>query len=136
MSNASDIHEITVPRPFDEVLHEAHEILKASGMTIFAEIDHATAARDIGMELPATVVIVYGNPKAGTPVMQQFPNAALDLPLRVLLREVSPSATVVALHPIADALEAAGAPPELGERLLPGQRLLLDRFQPSVTGEA
>ncbi|MGO4355126.1 DUF302 domain-containing protein [Rhizobium sp. RAF36] len=136
MSNQINIHELAVPRPFCDVRREVHDILKSAGMTIFAEIDHAVAAKDVGLELPATVVIVYGNPKGGTPVMQEFPNAALDLPLRVLLRETSPSATVVALHPIADTLKAAGAPPELAERLSPGQRLLLDRLQPSVTGKA
>lgn len=52
--------------------------------------DHASAAKEVGLDLPATVVVIYGNPKGGTPVMQEFPNAALDLPLRVLVREASP----------------------------------------------
>jgi uncharacterized protein (DUF302 family) len=50
-------------------------------------IDHAAAARAAGLEMPATQVIIFGNPKAGTPLMQAVPDIALDLPLRVLVRD-------------------------------------------------
>lgn len=135
MSDVTNILELSLARPFDDVRHEIVDVLTSSGMTIFAEIDHSAAARDVGLELPFTVVVIYGNPKGGTPVMQAFPNAALDLPLRVLVRQTSPTTTVVALHPIADALEAAGAPVNVAERLAAAQAGLLDRLRLSVAGE-
>ena len=55
------------------------------GMTIAARIDHATAAAKVGMELRPTEVLIFGNPKAGTPLMQVAQTVAIDLPLRVLV---------------------------------------------------
>jgi uncharacterized protein (DUF302 family) len=59
----------------------------SKGMKIFARIDQAAEAAAVGLELRPTILILFGNPKAGTPLMQQFPNLALDLPLRVLVWE-------------------------------------------------
>ena len=55
------------------------------GLTVFAQIDHAAAARAVGMELADEVVVVFGNPRAGTPLMQQDPRIGIELPLRLLL---------------------------------------------------
>jgi uncharacterized protein (DUF302 family) len=54
-------------------------------VTVFATIDQAAAARDAGLGLRDTVLIVFGNPAAGTPVMEAVPMAALDLPLKLLV---------------------------------------------------
>jgi uncharacterized protein (DUF302 family) len=54
-------------------------------LTVFAEIDHAAAARDVGLELSGEAVVVFGNPRAGTPLMQSNPRVGIDLPLRVLI---------------------------------------------------
>jgi uncharacterized protein (DUF302 family) len=56
-----------------------------NGMTILARIDHAAAAAAVGMELRPTEVLIFGNPKGGTPVMQQTQTAAIDLPLKALV---------------------------------------------------
>jgi uncharacterized protein (DUF302 family) len=55
------------------------------GIAVFARIDHAAAAREVGLELQDEQVIVFGNPKAGTPLMQDDPAIGLELPLRVLV---------------------------------------------------
>jgi uncharacterized protein (DUF302 family) len=55
------------------------------GMTIFATIDQRAAARSVGQELRETVLVLFGNPAAGTPVMDAAPLAGLDLPLKVLV---------------------------------------------------
>jgi len=55
------------------------------GQTVFATIDQSEAARGVGLELRDTVLIVFGSPKAGTPVMDAQPLAALDLPLKLLV---------------------------------------------------
>jgi uncharacterized protein (DUF302 family) len=57
------------------------------GATIIAVVDHAAAAQAAGMSMPATQVIIFGNPKAGTPLMQAVPEVAIDLPLRVMVRD-------------------------------------------------
>lgn len=63
------------------------EAIKRRGLTIFARIDHAAAASDAGLSLPPEEVVVFGNPLAGTPLMQEDRRIGLELPLRVLLWE-------------------------------------------------
>jgi uncharacterized protein (DUF302 family) len=55
------------------------------GMAVLARIDHAQAAAKVGMELRPTEVLVFGNPKAGTPLMQQSQTMGIDLPLKILV---------------------------------------------------
>lgn len=62
-------------------------IAKEKGMAIFARIDHAAGAKEVGMKMPAAQVMIFGNPKGGTPLMLASPGAALDLPLRVAVWE-------------------------------------------------
>jgi uncharacterized protein (DUF302 family) len=57
------------------------------GATVVAVVDHAAAAQATGLTMPATQVIIFGNPKAGTSLMQAVPELAIDLPLRVLVRD-------------------------------------------------
>jgi uncharacterized protein (DUF302 family) len=59
--------------------------LQRRGITLFATVDHAAGARGVGLELSDEVVLVFGNPAAGTPLMQADPRAGLDLPLRILV---------------------------------------------------
>lgn len=63
------------------------DALRDRGIEIFATIDHKQNAEDAGLAMPETRIIVFGNPQAGTPLMLQAPDLALDLPLRVLVRE-------------------------------------------------
>jgi uncharacterized protein (DUF302 family) len=57
------------------------------GLTVFARVDHAAAAREAGMELAAEEVVLFGNPRAGTPLMQTDPRVGVELPLRILIWE-------------------------------------------------
>lgn len=57
------------------------------GMTVFARIDHAAAARDAGLELRPTDVLLFGSPQAGTPLMQADQTIGIDLPLKLLVWE-------------------------------------------------
>lgn len=59
--------------------------VEAKGLTIVAEVDHAAAAQAAGLELAPSVLLIFGNPKVGTPLMQAAPTAGLDLPLKVLV---------------------------------------------------
>ena len=61
--------------------------VKAKGMTVFARIDHAKGARDVGMELRPTEVLMFGQARGGTPLMQAQQTAGIDLPLKALAWE-------------------------------------------------
>jgi uncharacterized protein (DUF302 family) len=63
------------------------EAIDDRGLTVFARIDHAAAAREAGMELAAEEVVLFGNPRAGTPLMQTDPRVGVELPLRILIWE-------------------------------------------------
>jgi uncharacterized protein (DUF302 family) len=61
------------------------DAIEDRSLTLFAEIDHAAAARRVGLELRDEAVVLFGNPRAGTPLMQTNPRIGIDLPLRVLI---------------------------------------------------
>ena len=61
--------------------------VREAGWVVFTELDHAAAARDAGMQLRARTVVLFGDPRAGTPGMAAAPTLALDLPMRVLVWE-------------------------------------------------
>ena len=71
----------------DETLERLKRTLKAKGVTIFAIVDHSGEAEKVGLKMPPTKVVMFGNPKAGTPLMLAAPSIAIDLPLKILIRE-------------------------------------------------
>ncbi|OZI77167.1 DUF302 domain-containing protein [Bordetella genomosp. 12] len=101
-------------RDVAQTVAHLREGLIEQGMTLFAEIDHAAAARTAGLSMPPTRVLIFGNPRAGTPLMLAAPDVALDLPLRVLVRERAGRVEVL-MHTVAD----LGLPAHLQERLAP-----------------
>ncbi len=73
--------------PVAETADRLVKAVEAKGIKIAARIDHAAGAKAVGLELPPTVVVMFGNPKLGTPVMQADPRIGLDLPMRVVVWE-------------------------------------------------
>jgi uncharacterized protein (DUF302 family) len=73
------------PRSVPATVSRLTEILAAKGMKVFAVIDQSEQARAAGLALRETTLVIFGNPAAGTPVMDAAPLAALDLPLKVLI---------------------------------------------------
>jgi uncharacterized protein (DUF302 family) len=73
------------PWSLDDTVSRLSAVAEAKGMKVFAVIDHSGEARNVGLELRDTKVVIFGSPQAGTPVMVAAPLAALDLPLRVLV---------------------------------------------------
>jgi uncharacterized protein (DUF302 family) len=71
----------------DETLHKLQTTLEAKGITLFALIDHSGEAAKVGMKMPATKLLIFGNPKGGTPLMLASPSIALDLPIKILIAE-------------------------------------------------
>jgi uncharacterized protein (DUF302 family) len=68
------------------------------GMTVMARIDHGAAAEKVGLELRPTVVVFFGNPRAGTPAMKAYPTVAIDLPIRMLVWQDEKGATWLAYN--------------------------------------
>jgi uncharacterized protein (DUF302 family) len=90
--------------------------VKARGMTIFARIDHTAGATAAGLSLPPTEVLVFGNAKGGTPLMQSVQTVGIDLPLKALVWQDTSGATFLSYndpawlakrHGLGDATEAA-----------------------------
>ena len=127
-ANEDDIVEIASPFVFEATLTRVGEAIEAANLTIFATIDHAANAREVGLIMPRTTLLIYGAAKGGTPVMLAAPQSALDLPLRVLVRETETGA-VIAFHPIAPILLKAGVSESAAHRLDPAQRILLEAIR-------
>jgi uncharacterized protein (DUF302 family) len=73
----------------DETVEKFKAILQAKGITLFALIDHSGEAAKVGLKMRPTKLFIFGNPKAGTPVMLASPSSAIDLPLKILIWEDS-----------------------------------------------
>lgn len=72
--------------------------LESKGMTVFTRIDHAAGAASVGQALPPTELVIFGNPKVGTPLMQCDPSVAIDLPQKMLIRETAEGAVQIAYN--------------------------------------
>jgi uncharacterized protein (DUF302 family) len=88
---ASDIDRGIIDRPgrrsVDETVDALKAILHARNVPLFAIIDHSGEAAKAGIRMAPTKLLIFGNPKAGTPVMIATPSAAIDLPLKILVWE-------------------------------------------------
>ncbi len=73
------------PRTVPDTVARLGDLLSAKGMKVFGVIDQSAEARQAGLDLRATTLVLFGSPAAGTPVMAAAPLAALDLPLRVVV---------------------------------------------------
>ena len=71
----------------EQTVDRLKDLLKAKGITLFALVDHSGEAEKVGMKMPPTKLLIFGNPRAGTPLMLAAPSSAIDLPLKILIRE-------------------------------------------------
>ena len=104
------------PRPVAETVTRLTGLLEANGLKVFAVIDQASEARRAGQDLRETTLVIFGNPAAGTPVMDAAPLAALDLPLKVLIW-ADGGATQVSYYAPATLAARHGLGPDLAENL-------------------
>ena len=91
MLPAMDLHNgmvhLSSRYPVAKTVERLESALKAQGIKIFCVIDHSGEAQLAGMTMRPTQVVIFGNPKAGTPLMLASPSAAIDLPLKALIWE-------------------------------------------------
>jgi uncharacterized protein (DUF302 family) len=71
----------------DETVAQIQQILKSKGVALFALVDHSGEAQKVGLQMPPTKLLIFGNPKAGTPLMLASPGIAIDLPLKILVAQ-------------------------------------------------
>jgi uncharacterized protein (DUF302 family) len=71
--------------PVPETTDRLARVVEAAGLTVFARVDHGAGAASVGMELRPTELLIFGNPRGGTPLMQDQQTAGIDLPLKALV---------------------------------------------------
>jgi uncharacterized protein (DUF302 family) len=82
---ATGIETIASRHSVDDTLERLNQLLRSKGVTLFTIIDHSGEAEKAGFQMPDTKVVIFGSPKAGTPVMLRAPLIAIDLPLKILI---------------------------------------------------
>lgn len=101
----------------DETVERLKGMLQAKGVTLFALVDHSGEAAKAGMKMPSTKLLIFGSPKAGTPVMLAAPTSAIDLPLKILVAEDAKGKVWVSYNSPAYLQERHGVPRELIENI-------------------
>src|SRR5471030_3146634 len=127
---SADTIELSSPYDFAPTLTRLADALEGAGLTIFARSDHQAAAKNVGLDMPPTTVLIFGNPKGGTPLMLAAPSLALDLPMRVLVREDGSGHTLVAFHPALALTRAAGLPDDKAAGLEKSAALISAALRP------
>lgn len=96
-ATAEMIHKAS-PHSVTETMDRLQAAVEGAGATVFARVDHAAGAASVDMELRPTELMIFGNPKLGTPPMQSNQTVGLDLPLRVLAYEDAEGVVHVTYH--------------------------------------
>lgn len=115
MASATDNGIIIRPsnHSVDETVAKLKGVLQAKGVALFALVDHSGEAEKVGMKMPNTKLLIFGNPKAGTPLMLAAPSVALDLPLKILVAEDAQGKVWVSYNSPAWLQQRHGLPQEL-----------------------
>jgi uncharacterized protein (DUF302 family)/uncharacterized membrane protein YidH (DUF202 family) len=96
--------------PVDQTVDTLETMLRSKGVTLFAVIDHSGEAEKVGLAMPPTKLLIFGNPKSGTPLMLAAPRAAIDLPLKILVWQDSGGRVWISYNSPQYLLERHGLP--------------------------
>jgi len=119
-----DLKSVPSRYPVSETLDRVEAAVKASGMTVFARVDHAGEAARVGLTMRPTQLLVFGNPRGGTPIMVARPTAAIDLPLKALAWEAEDGKVWLTCNTSGLLVQRHGVPSELAAKLTPVEALL------------
>jgi uncharacterized protein (DUF302 family) len=108
---------IAAAHSVDETVEKLKEILVAKGVTLFAVVDHSGEAAKAGLKMPNTRLLIFGSPKAGTPVMLAAPSIAIDLPLKILVAEDAAGKVWISYNSAQYLADRHGVPAELMKNL-------------------
>jgi uncharacterized protein (DUF302 family) len=109
--NDTGIIDILSHHSVEETVNRLKSLLAAKGVSLFALVDHSGEAEKVGMKMRPTKLLIFGSPKAGTPVMLASPTSAIDLPLKILIWENSNGEVLVSYNSL-DYLEQRHAIPK------------------------
>jgi uncharacterized protein (DUF302 family) len=109
----SGLVSIAAARPVEETVEKLKQILRLKGIMLFAVVDHSGEAAKAGMIMPNTKLLIFGNPKAGTPPMLAAPSIAIDLPLKILVAEDAAGQASISYNSIHYLAERHGVSPDI-----------------------
>src|SRR5260370_11242374 len=112
-SNTAGMTSQSSPYGVDETLRRIEQVLHNRGVTLFAQFDHSGEAAKVGLAMQPAQVLVFGSPKAGTPLMVASPLIALDLPLRILVWQDESGQVWVSYNQPAFFAQRYNIPPDL-----------------------
>jgi uncharacterized protein (DUF302 family) len=113
LSRSKELIDTPSNHSVDQTVDKLRGILQGKGVTLFALVDHSGEADKVGMKMPPTKLLIFGSPKAGTPLMLAAPSIAIDLPLKILVWEDAHGKAWVTYNSPAYLQERRGLPPEL-----------------------
>jgi len=116
-SKSNGMVDVASHHPVNETVEKLEAILHAKGVKLFALVDHSGEAESAGIKMRPTKLLIFGNPKAGTPVMLAAPSAAIDLPLKILVWEDSGGKVWISYNSPAYLQSRHGFPAELMSNL-------------------
>jgi uncharacterized protein (DUF302 family) len=117
------IRTLTSHHSVDETVSRIDSLLRQKGVKLFCLVDHSGEAASVGIHMPPTKLLIFGNPKAGTPIMLAAPSAALDLPLKILVGESANGEVLVSWNDPAWLQQRHLFPAELTANLRPAELL-------------
>ena len=117
MSQANGIVDKLSHHSVVDTVDKLKGILLSKGVMLFAIVDHSGEAEKIGLKMRPTKLLIFGSPKAGTPLMQAAPSVAIDLPLKILVWEDEQSKVWVSFNSPAYLQQRHGIPPELMQNI-------------------
>jgi uncharacterized protein (DUF302 family)/uncharacterized membrane protein YidH (DUF202 family) len=112
-SRENGIVRIAGNHSVDETVAKLQGILQAKSVKLFVVVDHSGEAASAGLKMPKTKLLIFGNPKAGTPLMLAAPSVALDFPLKILVAEDSAGKTWISYNSVAYLQARHGMPADL-----------------------
>ena len=101
----------------DDTLGKLQHSLEAKGIAVFALVDHSGEAAKVGMKMRPTKLLIFGNPKGGTPLMLAAPGIAIDLPLKILIWQDDQEKVWVSYNTPEYLVERHGLPPQLTQNI-------------------
>jgi len=119
MTSSSQNGIVTIPvhQSVDQTVQKLEGILQAKGVKLFALIDHSGEAEKAGMQMRPTKLLIFGSPKAGTPLMIASPSIAIDLPLKILVWEDAEGKVWISYNAPAYLQARHNLPPELVQNI-------------------
>lgn len=123
-ANPRGIASLNSPFSFPVTVQRLLDTLAEHGIKVFATWDQQAEANAVGLAMPPTTLIVFGNPKAGTPLMLAQPQSALDLPLKVLVVETAAGKVLVHFNTAEYVIQRHALPEHLSANLAPAFALI------------